>query len=124
MKKSKNALVNTYISQVKDFFPILTKQEKNYLQNLSVQLEKLVEENKIQTIGELYKQYDEPQDVVSHYYSTFDTSELIKHMGLKQYIRRFVYLVVFLAIVSVIATIGIHFLTQWVFLQEEILFLK
>lgn len=87
----KKKIINQYISQIKSFFPIITKQEKNFLNTLQKQIELFCEEESVDTIEELYHEFGGPQETVSTYYSHLDTDTLIHHIQLNRRIRRLIF---------------------------------
>ena len=89
-----------YISEVKTFFPIIGKDERDYISKLKTNVDDFCDEANISTKEELYKQYGMPIDVVHDYYSSADAESIIKRIRLTKYITRAIIVLLFLALVS------------------------
>lgn len=72
-----NRFCKEYIRHVKALFPVVGREERNYLQKLAAQLEEYCEEHPVDSLVGLYKEYDKPEDVVNEYFSSMNTDKLI-----------------------------------------------
>lgn len=74
-------LCKQYMKNVKTFFPILRKPEKEYLKNLERTIEDYLEEKSVTSLEELYKDFGTPTDVVHSYYSSVNIDYLLKRLN-------------------------------------------
>lgn len=84
-------LCQQYISNVKVFFPIMGKKEKEYLRKLSTSVEECCEEKAITTVEELYDEIGSPGDVFNTYFSQQNMSQVIRRIRLVKWIKSFLY---------------------------------
>ncbi|MFG6395035.1 MAG: hypothetical protein K1W24_12770 [Lachnospiraceae bacterium] len=96
-------LCQEYISNVKSFFPIISKEERIFIANLTDTVNNFCEEEDINTITDLYNKFGLPNEVVNSYYSDIDISCILKKMRTAKYIKYSI--VVFLAIYLIAAII-------------------
>lgn len=80
-------LCQEYISNVKSFFPIISKEERIFLANLTDTVNNFCEEEDINTITDLYNKFGLPNEVVNFYYSDIDISYILKKMRTAKYIK-------------------------------------
>lgn len=80
-------LCQEYISNVKSFFPIISKEERIFLANLTDTVNNFCEEEDINTITDLYNKFGLPNEVVNSYYSDIDISYILKKMRTSKYIK-------------------------------------
>lgn len=96
-------LCQKYISNVKSFFPIISKEERIFIANLTDTVNHFCEEGNINTITDLYNKSGLPNEVVNSYYSDIDISYILEKMRTAQYIKYSI--VVFLTIYLIAAII-------------------
>lgn len=115
-----NKVCKEYISDAKKFFPIMGKDERNYLRGVSGKIEECCAENNITSKHELFKQYGQPYEIANDYYETFDTEEIIKKIRISKYKKILVSIIV--AVILVVASIRIVDFIQRrnIFSNEEI----
>lgn len=83
-----NNICKQYIKQVKTLFPIMGKNEKTYIQNLASSLEDFCEEESIHSLNELYSQFGDPADTLNKYFSSLDTTDIIKRISISKWVKR------------------------------------
>ncbi len=98
-----NKVCKEYISDAKKFFPIMGKDERNYLRGLSDELEEFCEDNGTKSKQELYEQYRKPYEIANDYYESVDTERIIKKIKISKYIKTLVAIIiaVILAVFSI-----------------------
>ena len=64
-----NKVCKEYIREIKTVFPVKSKQEREYIKNLSNDIADFCEQEGITSKEELYNNYGSPIDVVSQYFS-------------------------------------------------------
>lgn len=69
-------IVRRYISEIKAICPFRGRGERKYLSWFSNNVWVYCEENDIQDIDELYRQFGKPNDVVNHYLTGMDIDEI------------------------------------------------
>ena len=73
-------IVRRYISEIKAICPFRGRGERKYLSWFSNNVWVYCEENDIQDIDELYRQFGKPNDVVNHYLTGMDIDEMVTNM--------------------------------------------
>ena len=115
-----NKLCKQYISDVKTFFPLIRKDEKKYLNKLSVALEEYCEEKEIVTIDDIYIGFGTPNDIANSYYSNTDIQRTMKNIRISKYVR-FGIIVFLLTSFIAISIYGVNtYKTNKVFEEEKI----
>lgn len=95
-----NKICKQYISEVKTFFPIIGKDERDYISKLKTNVDDFCDEVDIYTKDDLYKQYGLPNDIVNDYYSTIETEKIIKRIRLSKHIKRSIVVLLVLAVIT------------------------
>lgn len=115
-----NKICKEYISDAKKFFPIMGKDERNYLRGLNGQLEEFCEEKNISSKHELFEQYCQPYNIANDYYESVDTEKIIKKIKISKYVKALiaVLITVILVVTSVYITFSVY--RQIQFYREEI----
>lgn len=83
-----NKLCKQYISEVKSFFPVLGKPEKEYISNLSRTIEEYCEDADITAKEDLYKKIGLPNEVSNTYIKNLDPAYIIKRIKFSNWIKR------------------------------------
>lgn len=117
-----NKLCRQYMSDVKALFPIIGKSEKKFINSLSINIDEYCVEENINSIETLYEKYGTPYDIINNYFSTSDTSEIIKKIKITQFVKR--TLIALLIIILLVVTIwGINcYNTYQTFINEQAIF--
>ena len=97
----KNNLCHQYIKNVKSLFPIIGKEEKKYIKQLSVEVEDCFANENFNNLDELNNKFGFPSDVVNNYFHLFDTNKLIKRIQISKWIK---YTLVTLLIIALICS--------------------
>lgn len=80
-------LAKQFTKNVRAFFPIVGKVEKEYLKKLELNLEDYCEEKQVSSLEELYKDFGTPSDVVHSYYSSVNIDYILKRLRLTKIIK-------------------------------------
>lgn len=96
-----NKLCQQYLSDVKAFFPIIGKPEREYLARLIKTVEDYCIEEQVTTVEQIYDGFGHPSDVVNTYFTSVDTSYLMKQIRLAKWIRRGLIALLLLALIGV-----------------------
>lgn len=83
----KNNICQQYTKNIKSLFPIMGKEEKKYIKQLSVEVEDCLDNENLQNLDELYEKFGNPNDVVNNYYRLFDIDKLIKRIRISKWIK-------------------------------------
>ena len=102
-----NKVCKKYISDAKKFFPIMGKDERNFLRRLNGQLEEFCEDKNITSKQELFEQYRQPYEVANDYYESVDTDKIIKKIKVSKYIK--VFIAVLIAAILIVSSVYITF---------------
>lgn len=97
-------LCQEYISNVKSFFPIINKEERIFLANLTDTVNNFCEEEDINTITDLYNKFGLPNEVVNSYYSSQDIKHILKNINTARLLK--IGALIFLVISVIIASIS------------------
>ncbi len=97
-------LCQEYISNVKSFFPIINKEERIFLANLTDTVNNFCEEEDITTITDLYNKFGLPNEVVNSYYSSQDIKHILKSINTARLLK--IDALIFLVISVIIASIS------------------
>ena len=95
-----NKVCKEYISDAKKFFPIMGKDERNFLRGLSRQLEEFCEEKNITSKQELFEQYRQPYNVANDYYESVDTEKIIKKIKFSKYVKTLISVLIAILLIS------------------------
>lgn len=91
-----NKVCKEYIREIKTVFPVKSKQEREYIKNLSNDIADFCEQEGITSKEELYNNYGSPIDVVSQYFSATGIPYVVKKIRTGKYIKRLLRLYLFL----------------------------
>lgn len=105
-----NSLTKQYIKNVKALFPILGKDERNYLYKLQSNIE--INNDELSTLEDFYKQFGYPEEVVNLYYTNTDIdyviSQIKKYKNLKRIMIVFVIGIIILLLIYNIHIYQVH----------------
>lgn len=76
-----------YISDVKFFFPVLGKKEKQYIKSLKLDIADYCVEENISSLEQLYERYGMPYEVANAYLSTLDVNVMAKRIRYSKWIK-------------------------------------
>lgn len=119
-----NKISKQYIKNVKAFFPIIGKKERNYLKGLEMNIKDYCEEVAIASLDELYEKFGTPTEVVNAYYSNIDIEYIIKQISKKKTLRTLVIAIVLLAFTTVSAYCILLYSQFQVFESERVHFIE
>lgn len=115
-----NKVCKEYISDAKKFFPIMGKDERNFLRGLSGELEELCVEKNISSKHELFEQYGQPYEVANEYYkSVVDTEKIIKKIKISKYIKILVSILILTVVITTTIFVVDFVQTHHSYSQEE-----
>lgn len=97
-----NKVCKEYIREIKTIFPVKSKQEREYIKNLSNDIADFCEQQGITSKEELYNNYGSPIDVVSQYFSATGIPYVFKKIRTGKYIKRLIAVVLILALISTV----------------------
>lgn len=97
-----NKVCKEYIREIKTVFPVKSKQEREYIKNLSNDIADFCEQEGITSKEELYNNYGSPIDVVSQYFSATGIPYVVKKIRTGKYIKRLIAVVPILALISTV----------------------
>lgn len=96
-----------YIKDIKLFFPIFGKQEKEYLAVLKEKITEYEGEHPEVTYSALEEEFGSPSDIIAEYYREVDEDRLFKRMKIRGMLK---------AVVAVICALLISFVGYYYFL--------
>lgn len=113
-----------YISEVKAFFPIMGKEERNYINKLKLNIANYCEEEGITSKQELYDNYGKPNDVANDYFSTVDTKYIIKKIKISKYIKASIVAILSLALISTSVYCIVRYEYHQMSMREEVVIVE
>lgn len=114
-----NKLCKHYISDVKSLFPIMGKNERQYIKKLSDTIEEYCEETSITSIDTIYDSFGSPQDILAGYFSITDTSFLAKKIKISKWIKRGIIGLILISLIAVSTYCIKSYRIQKVFEEEK-----
>ncbi len=115
-----NNLTKQYLKNIKAFFPIVGKQEKNYLKKLEIHIEDYCEDNVISSLEDLYKNFGNPAEIVNTYYSTIDTEHILKQIKKSHIIKTCLIVLITSCLILVTFHCAISYRTQQIFEKQQL----
>lgn len=113
-----------YISNVKSFFPILGKRERQYIKSLKMDIDDYCMEEDIGSLEQLYEKYGMPYEVANTYFAISDVDAITRKMRYRKWVKITVSVMLFLVFCGVLAWgITTHNIYQ-ILEEEEQLFLR
>lgn len=100
-------VVRRYILEIKAVCPFRDRIERKYLSWFSNNVWVYCEENDIQDIDELYRQFGKPNDVVNNYLTGMDIDEISNKIVKSRWIKRILAGILIVIIVTSLTLVGI-----------------
>ncbi|MCD8380889.1 MAG: DUF6120 family protein [Lachnospiraceae bacterium] len=101
-----------YISQIKYFFPLIGKKEKDYLQKLQTTLNDYCEQSVTVSLDSLYTEFGTPSNIVADYFSDTNINDIVKRVRKDKSLKRISFCLIACLIIVLIGCsirIGINF---------------
>lgn len=115
-------LSKRYLSDVKSFFPVTGKPEREYFAKLTEQIDDYCIEKNVTTIEEIYDGFGHPSEVASTYFTNIATPDLMKRIQLAKWVKRGIAALLFIALTAV-SIYGIDsYYAYEVFKQDAVFF--
>lgn len=76
-----------YISDVRFFFPVLGKKERQYIKSLKLDIADYCVEENISSLEQLYERYGMPYEVANAYLSTLDVNVMAKRIRYSKWVK-------------------------------------
>lgn len=76
-----------YIGEVKHLFPMIGKDERNYLKDLRENILNFCDLKRISQKDDIAEEYGKPNEVVNEYFSSIDVENVVKKIKLSKLIR-------------------------------------
>lgn len=93
-----------YISDVKTLFPILGKDERQYISILSTNIEDFCANAHIESREDLYSEFGNPADTVNTYFSSLPITDTVKKIRITKWIK--VTIIAILVIATCVSITG------------------
>lgn len=90
----RKSFTTIYLHKVKNLFPILGKQERQYLKGFENTVQDYADDHSILSIQDLIREFGTPQEVVDSYISQADSNYLGKKMKKNTFIKRIVLILI------------------------------
>lgn len=112
-----------YVKNVKAFFPIIGKGEKNYLKSLEISIDDYCEEVSISSLTELYEKFGTPSEVVNTYYSSINTDHILNQLSRNKTIKRLIAVLIVSLVVSTVAY-GAYLYSEYRSMKKQEIFFE
>lgn len=116
----KNKLCKTYIKKIKSLFPIMGKSERNYIKTIKINVDDFLADSPNSSIEDIYKEFGNPGDVITSYYETIDTNNIIKRISIFKYIKLLIIVLIVCSLSLTIFYIKVKYDQHKVFMEEQI----
>ncbi len=87
MTKTQKKIIKDYKREIKKLLPIFTKNEKHFLNDISVSIEDYAASNEYFSREALIENIGEPKDIVARYLTDMNADSLRKVLSRTKYIR-------------------------------------
>ena len=101
---NKNKLCKRYIRSIRMSFPIVGKEEKKYILQLSVDVTNYYVDNSLHNMNDLYQTFGDPKEIVSNYYQILGTNKFIKQFRINRWIYRMVTVLLIVLLIFIQVT--------------------
>ena len=101
IRQNNYKICTKYLNQVKSFFPVITKNEKKFLNNYPI-FDVCPEDQSI-ALEYLYEEFGKPEEIFSAYLSTVHTDELVRQI---KRTKRFKIATVLILLITAATLIG------------------
>ena len=101
IRQNNYKICTKYLNQVKSFFPVITKNEKKFLNNYPI-FDACPEDQSI-TLEYLHEEFGKPEEIFSAYLSTVHTDELVRQI---KRTKRFKIATVLILLITAATLIG------------------
>ena len=107
-----------YYSELKLFFPVHGKIERQMFSDIRFRLEELNENIEKISYEQICEELGTPQEIVSGYFCDTDTEYLVKRLRFTQYIRRCIFILI-AAIIIIAGVYGYHLHKLYLEISEK-----
>lgn len=91
----KNKLRRKYMSEIKAFFPVITKNERKFLKIISNSVDEYCLDNPNTSIEDIYEQFGSPQETINSYIVTHSNfTSYMKHINIAKSIKRLILVII------------------------------
>lgn len=104
-----------YYRDLKRLFSVYGKEEKTYLNEMKVQIDEYAADNPGLTYDELEEEFGSPNEVISAYYLSCDSNQLIKKMRIRKFVKR-------TCLILIILSMGVSLWKLYTYTQTYIKF--
>ncbi len=115
-----NKICKEYIKEIKTMFPFKSKKERQYIKNLSIDIDNYCVEEKVTEKETLYDNYGNPIDVVAEYFNASGIEYVIKKSKISKYIKSLVAIIAALAIIAVSVYCVVWYNEYQIALRQEV----
>lgn len=119
----KNKLCKQYISQIKSFFPIVSKKERKYINNISNSVNEYCEDNPKATLNEIYDVFGSPQETINSYMlaNADDISSYFKKVNIAKWLKR-ISILLMAAIIVLTSALLLRMYKDYKVFEDETMF--
>ncbi len=98
MTKAQKKIIKNYKREIRKLLPIFTKNEKHFLNDISVSIEDYATSDESFSKDSLIENIGEPKDIVARYLTDMNADSLRKVLSRTRYIRIATIFIIFIAI--------------------------
>lgn len=115
-----NKICKEYIKKVKILFPIMGKDEKNYINKLKLNLEDNF--NHVTSLNELYMSVGTPEDTVNLYFVYADTDYIITRIRKSKFIKYCISVISLVLIITLLLFNIYAYEAHKTFKEEQVIY--
>ncbi|OUQ68786.1 hypothetical protein B5E53_04470 [Eubacterium sp. An11] len=115
-----NKICKEYIKKVKILFPIMGKDEKNYINKLKLNLEDNF--NHVTSLNELYMSVGTPEDTVNLYFVYADTDYIITRIRKSKFIKYCISVISLVLIITLLLFSIYAYEAHKTFKEEQVIY--
>lgn len=115
-----NKLCTLYISRIKALFPIMGQAERKYIKTIKINVNDFLIDTPNCTIEDLYEEFGTPEDVITGYYISAGTDNIIKRIRFSKYIKILSLVFILCFLVLTVLRFTILYEGHQIFKEEKI----
>lgn len=119
----KTKLCKKYISQIKSFFPVVSKKERKYLNNICDSVNEYCQDNPEATLNEIYDVFGSPQETINSYMSANADyiSSYFKKVNIAKWFKR-ISIILIVAIIVLTSALLLRMYKDYKVFEDETMF--
>ena len=97
-----NKHAKNYLNQIKYLFPMFSKHEKRFLNDLTASIENYLHDNPSASYDSICSEFGTPQDVIADYIEALDIEYIIKRLKTRRIVRKILFTLLITLIIALV----------------------